>query len=410
MDLLDKLLWASATVLIVCLNAACAYRLPRLPYIEQCIQLPSVLPLYALQGDAVQLKCDDPLSYLGWSVPQGFIYQWIRDGTRVSVSVSEGRVEMQEELLLFLPALTGDSGNYTCILRNDSYCVSSPILLNVYESKLNNLDDISYLNEANPGTLGMVICPDLPNFLTMANWGDLKWFKESTPIVSSEEKTRYKRDEMILFIQDVKFGDEGYYTCALNFSFNNKQLKVTRTIKLQIAGTPTKPSVTHPLSSTTRPSGERIPPKIIYPINDTYDSELGSSLIIPCQVLPGQQSAHTTDVTWLVNGLNVEDFFISSRVLQGEKILYIENGAYYIQVDLIITELLKEDTKSEFKCVAQNRNGYHETTVQINEKNTMGTWLIVGLFASGSFLIVISVVFWQLFKHSNKKDYILTKS
>ncbi|XP_015219616.1 interleukin-1 receptor type 2 [Lepisosteus oculatus] len=505
MLLWDKPHLVSPALLIVSLvSRASAFRLPQMPT-KECVQFPPEDTLYALQGEAVVLKCHSLARYLGRSAEPGFTFQWVNNSAGQVISAQGGRVHTQGELLWFLPAVVRDSGNYSCILRNASYCLVSPFSLRVYESKHDNLNDLSFTNTADSGSNGRVFCPRLTEYMKSAKTEELKWYKESTPIPASQNKTRYKKTGTSLLIRDVKSGDEGYYTCELNFPFNNTHYKVSRVIKLQITAQPVKPRITNPLNNTvetslgstllvpckvfmgfqttqqpyimwlannsyvfmdfpdkrvtegpeyvlTEPEGnfagldliisqvrqedvstefkciarnglgshestvkikliDEIPaPRIIYPVNVIFVSRLGSSLIIPCRVNTGHQLENATEVTWLMNGREIEDSFMSGRVTQEDKRVYSKNGTIYSEIILIFSEVREEDTRAEIKCVAQNSKGYHEVIVQVNLEDSKLTWLIVGLTGTATFLSVVCIFLYHLFKPRSKKDYFLAKS
>ncbi|MGH0151779.1 UNVERIFIED_CONTAM: hypothetical protein FKN15_043112 [Acipenser sinensis] len=236
-----------------------------------------------------------------------------------------------------------------------------------------------------------IICPDLDEFVKTTGTVELKWYKEFFPLLFVEGKHQYNRGDRFLLIRDLTAGDEGYYTCELTFPYNKAQYKVTRTIHLQITAAHTRP-------------------KIIDPLNSTIKAALGSSLIVPCKVFTAIKSTATTEVSWLANGIQIEDSHMSNRVSQGPQHVLTENESDYIEVELVFNVVRVEDFSTEFKCVAKNSQGSHESPVQIHLADSSSTCVIVGFFGTLSFLTVVCIFMCNLFKPRCKKDYVLTKS
>ncbi|XP_033864721.2 interleukin-1 receptor type 2-like [Acipenser ruthenus] len=491
---------ACITIIASWITTVHAFRLPQLPKEDQCQQLQQGGgPLYTIQGEAVVLKCPSPeFLNLNLAADHGFSLNWVYEKDKPD----EGRVEAQDDLLWFLPALVTDSGDYVCILRNASYCIETTLSVKVYEGKSNNRENIAYPNMA-LSSVDKIICPDLDEFVKTTGTVELKWYKEFFPLSFVEGKHQYNRGDRFLLIRDLTAGDEGYYTCELTFPYKNTQYKVTRTIHLQITAAHTRPKIIDPLNSTieaalgsrliipcrvflglrskqysyvtwlannsyidlpservkeehdylveetdgnyveieltfnevceedlsteykcvvcsgygchestvqiTLAAGQPIP-RITYPLNSTIEAVEGSSLIVPCRVFTVIKSTATTEISWLANGIKIEDSQMSNRVSQGPQLVLREHEADYIEVKLVFNVVRDEDFGTEFKCVAKNSQGSHESSVQINLADSSSTCVIVGFFGTLSFLIVVCIFMSNFFKPRCKKDYVLTKS
>ncbi|KAJ8409881.1 hypothetical protein AAFF_G00209220 [Aldrovandia affinis] len=402
MTLKDKcILVPIALLILLSMIMVDANKESQLPIRGGCLQLSPEVPEFRLQGDAVVLRCGFLESYLQmqrFSLTEGNTIHFLRDygnGTEVSVH-TEDRVREQRHQLWFLPAQAADSGTYSCVFRNASYCCATTIALQVYETRQPHLDAISYPMFAYHGQKGKIRCYHLKEFSIS---GNLQWYKESTPIVFSVNRTRYRRDTNTTFtIQDVSTADEGFYTCKVQVLFNNTEYIVTRVTKLSVkAPGPRLPK-------------ENLRPKIVDPVNGTFfQSYFGSSLSILCKVSTGNQSADFTDVIWFINGLFVEESFLSGRALLGEMMVTIENGDNYIELELIILEVHEEDTRAEIKCVAQNSAGRDEVMAHVRLEDSILAWLVVAAAGTICFLTMVCVFLYQFLKPKRKSDYILAR-
>ncbi|XP_061082160.1 interleukin-1 receptor type 2 [Conger conger] len=407
-----------------------------------CFRLSSEIPVFRLQGEAVVLRCSFLERYLfrqGFSQDEGAMRYLRVDGAgrEDSIPMAEGlRVQEQTRRLWFLPAQAADSGTYSCVFRNASYCCASNITLQVYEARQPHLDNISYPMFAFHGRNMKLSCHHINEFNIS---GNLKWYKEATAIALSTNRTRYHREtNTSLTIQNVATTDEGTYTCRLQIVFNTTEYTVSRVIKLSVraperrgtlpsvkptASLPSvKPTASLPSVKPTaslpsvKPSHssvklERLRPKIIAPVNGTiFQTAFGSGLLIMCAVSSGNQSADSTEVTWLLNGQTVSESFLGGRVLLGEKRVTAADGVNYIELRLIFLEVSEEDTMAEIKCVAQNPRGREEVVVQVRLGDSLFTWLIVAAAGTICFLTVVCLILCQLLKSKQKvKDYILAR-
>ncbi|KAJ8349928.1 hypothetical protein SKAU_G00250580 [Synaphobranchus kaupii] len=444
--------------LVLSINMVVASRMSKIPMRGGCFRLSSEVPELHLQGEAVVLRCvflERYLSRQGFSQNEGAMsfLRVVDTGSGESIPIEERvRVKEQRRRLWFLPAQARDSGTYSCEYRNASYCCASTIALQVYDARQPHLDMISYPMSAPHGQNMKLSCHHIKEFNIS---GNLTWYKDATPIASSMNRTRYRREtNTSLTVQNVGWTDEGFYTCQLQILFNSTEYTVTRVIKLSVTApeprhtlpsataTPShssvgletvRPKIVDPVNGTffhstlapeprhTLPSAtatpshssvglETVRPKIIDPVNGTFfHSTLGSSLLIMCKASSGNQSADTTEVTWLINGHTVQESFLSSRVLMGEKKVTVENGVNYIELGLIFLELFEEDTRAEIKCVAQNHGGREEVVVQVRLEDSTFMWFIVAAAGTVCFLMMACVILYQLLNTRRKTKYMLAR-
>ncbi|MFT7818176.1 interleukin-1 receptor type 2 [Arapaima gigas] len=375
-----------------------------IPTTGKCLQVWE-LEEFHLQGEAVVLSC--PMAQrvvLKYRLQHtsGYTHHFASDTMMPLALDSDGRVRNHSHHLWFLPAQTTDTGNYSCVFRNSTFCIAGTISLQVYERKGPHLDVISYFNTAFPGHMGMVVCPNLRDYNST---GNLQWFKETTPIELCANSTRYQQHGAnVLVISDVSPQDEGFYTCELWVLFDHMRFKVTRTIKLSVWQN--IPSINCSLCFLLVTASRH--PEIVYPSHgDVFIGSTYTTLEIPCRVSVGDQPANSTEVIWLVNGLNIEESVLRGRAALGERVISRNEGVH-IELRILIQKLREEDTRAEIKCVARNPGGQQEVTAQVRVEDPF-VWLMVGCVGAVAFLAVVSVFLYLLLKPPRKKDYILTR-
>ncbi|XP_018595383.1 interleukin-1 receptor type 2 [Scleropages formosus] len=375
-----------------------------LPVTENCLQV-SEIEEFHLQGEAVVLSCPKAervvLKNRLLHTP-GYTQHFA--GAAMRPLDTNGRVRDRGRRLWFLPAQTSDTGNYTCVFRNRTFCIAGIISLQVYERKGPHLDMISYPNFVFPGHTGLVVCPNLKEY---NRTGNLQWFKESTPIELSVNGTRYHQQEAnVLAIQDINPQDKGFYTCELWILFDQTRFKITRTIKLVVAA-PEEETTTLQTSPAVIPTRPPHPPEIVYPAHgDVFIAIIDSTLEIPCRVSTGDQPANSTEVTWLVNGLNIEESVLRGRAFLGERVIS-RSERTLIELKIIILELHEEDSSAEIKCVARSPGGRRDVVAQVRVEDPF-VWLTVGCIGAAAFLTTVSLFLYLLLK-PERKDYVLAR-
>ncbi|KAL0963696.1 hypothetical protein UPYG_G00309710 [Umbra pygmaea] len=418
--------WAANYVVILNLLSAllitpCACRqLPPLPLKDGCFQVSPELMMFHVQGEAVVLSCRKFERVLYKRFAQAKVEYVITKGNKTeAVGAGEredGRIIQCERQLWLLPAQPSDSGQYSCIYRNEKLCVVGSITVEVYETMQTGMENLSYNFNTNVGRNVSILCPHIKDF----NWTDeIEWYKDSSQTVLPVGSGFYhKQSKDRMLISDVRHTDQGRYTCQLRVYINNIQYNVSRIIKLTVKGPHPFPytqvtKVTTDITVTPDPSLSTVEfqgPQILAPLNGTiFERPLGSALEISCQVFTESQSANTTVVTWLVNGQSVESSYLGGRALMSKRRTTTVDGGYCVEVKLYITEMFQEDARVELKCVTQNKRGRQEVIARFKVKDSMSTWLMVWAAACVCFLTVVSVFGYLLRKPRRKADYILAR-
>ncbi|XP_071371253.1 interleukin-1 receptor type 2 [Centroberyx affinis] len=397
--------------------------LPALPKKDGCFWV-SEFKLFRLEGEAVILSFPGFLRtlHLRHIAPPASHYRITRgNGTGGVAYEGKGRVQQQDRQLWLLPAQASDSGEYTCTYRNETYCITSSIMLQVYESSSVDMEKLSYPYHTSVGEKLPLRCPSLGEFNQTEQ---IEWYKDPGPAAARLSSTASSRGCRVdPWIPGVQRSHQGArYTCQLTVSINNQQYRVSRTLRLQVSVPVPDPrfltsSPATDLSMTSDPSLLSTadtpiiqPPVIVSPLNGSiFESAHGSGLELFCKVLTGCHSADSTLVTWLVNGQSVESSYLDGRALQGGRRVTRVEGGCQVESRLVVIAMTEEDTKTELKCVTQNQGGRQEVVAQLRLEDSMFTWLTVAVVSLSCVLTVLSVFLYVLLKPKTKTDYFLAR-
>ncbi|XP_030283319.1 interleukin-1 receptor type 2 [Sparus aurata] len=402
--------------------------LPPLPMKDGCFLVSPELGLFRVEGEAVILSFPMFKRVLQVRNLAPLTAKYIIskvNGTEGVVHQDGARVRQRNQQLWFLPANTSDSGEYICTYRNETYCVTGSIKVQVYEATSVDMKKLSYPIRAMVGELNVPLRCPIEDFKKPDSV--IKWYKDSSS--TDHQLIRggsFRRNNAKLIIPYMKRSHAGVYTCELRVLIDNQQYKVSRTIVVHVEGvdpetpTPTVPdlSVTSnpglisSSSHTTRHTPVIQPPVIVSPLNGTiFESLHGSGLELFCNVLTDCQTADATVVQWLVNGQSVESSYLDRRALQGGRRVTRVSEDCQIELRLIFVEMTEVDEKTELRCVAENQGGRQEVVTLFHLEDSTFTWLVVGAVATSCFLTLVSVFLYVLCKprRKTKMDYILAR-
>ncbi|XP_052004075.1 interleukin-1 receptor type 2 isoform X2 [Xyrauchen texanus] len=380
------------------------------PLTDSCVVVGTEISDHLVQGEAVVIRFpffEDVIRErkLRLDNSSTFHIEHTNQRNHSSLKSCRDRVMQSGWGILLLPSHTSDSGIYTYTLRSDTFCFTGSIAITIYETEEPNMTVMPY--NAYEGEDIKIICPHLKYYKRAEN---PKWYKEFQTTALPVGRGRYTIERgIILAIRNISVKDEGFYTCRLKVIFNNTQYNVSRTWRVQVSVPETKTPAPETVTSKNLKvftSSSNLFPHIIFPVNGSFtESHFGSSLAIQCTVSIGNQSAESTDVTWLVDGASVENSYLKGRAFQTDRRI----STNYIEVELVILELQEVDNGVQLKCISQNQDRKQEVVTQIILTDSASVWLVV--FASSfCFIIVLCVFLYHLCKRQQKEEhYILAR-
>ncbi|XP_046902147.1 interleukin-1 receptor type 2 isoform X1 [Hypomesus transpacificus] len=414
---------------------------------DSCVSVSEELDQFRVQGEAVVLGFPGLVGYLTkrnhLTTSGGYSFLIVKGngatGPEEEEEAEEKRVLQREQNLWLLPARLSDSGEYTCIYRKDSVCVTGNIILRVYENMLSGIDKMHYPIFDQAGKDVELTCPHISAFNRTQ---EIQWFKDSRPTALPMGSGRYYRERWNkMVITDVSRSDEGFYTCVLQVHANNHQYTVSRITKLHVempkidphshttqpstglASSPTSGAASTPTSRlattpTSPPTGKTFQstlhttviqsPRIVLPLHGAvFEGRSGAELEMLCKVLTHCQSLNFTVVTWLVDGQLLEDSYFNGRALQGERRTTRVAEGCHVEVRLVVWGLTGADSRRSLACVTHNQAGGQEVQALIRLDDSETQWLVgtVGLVVV--FLLVISVLLCHLLRPWRKEHYVL---
>ncbi|XP_034613906.1 interleukin-1 receptor type 1-like isoform X2 [Trachemys scripta elegans] len=244
---------------------------------------------YVLVGEPIAISCQiakiQPLH-------SDYNLTWYRNGSDTPITTeTHSRIHQQDDLLWFIPATLEDSGLYECNIRNSNSSDKEYLQLNVFKNNdgLCFNGETMYKQKVFMSIGGKITCPDLEYFYDENNTApEIQWYKECKPGLLQDNRFLSSLGDIYLMINNVTMHDKGNYTCKTTYTYMGIQHNVSRTIYVDVEEGPKK-----------------TPPKFIYPKNHSIEVELGSHVIMDCNI---SSSIGTLNPYWQVNGEDVNAF------------------------------------------------------------------------------------------------------
>ncbi|XP_058685362.1 interleukin-1 receptor-like 2 isoform X2 [Poecile atricapillus] len=323
-------------------------------------------------GQPLVIKCS-----LERSLKSGdYNLTWYKVGNQTPVPRDKlSRVHQQKNLILFLPAMLEDSGDYECVIRNLTSCKKTCTKVTVFERSdglcLNEkfaVEEVIFTSYS-----AKVVCPHLGYFRKENNIQPVRWYKDCKLL----EGKRFALSNSDLIIFNVTVHDGGNYTCETTYTYNGKQYNISRDISLVV-------EVTTP----------KKPPEITYPRNNSIEVELGSEVTVDCNAT----GAYGYKVYWTVNGVHIDTFYMSRIFTSSSEEETSYDGRPIHSEKLIISEVSSEDYEQPFVCQASNAFGQVASYIILKHRvPDIRRWLTGGL-VSLLILTFITLIIYKIFK------------
>ncbi|XP_018409618.1 PREDICTED: interleukin-1 receptor type 2 [Nanorana parkeri] len=358
--------------------------------VKRCqMQITHPVGSFVLNEEAAIMKCPVSQYFPLDAYEQPFQLVWAINGSENINTADESRIQTDQYALWILPAVMEDSGIYTCIVRNSSFCIEISMSLTVVSEA--DLSDIEYEQIAFENGNFQMNCPDIREF--ESNFGDmkLKWYKNGEDLAEENSRFQYLDGTTYALINDVRHDDAGYYKCQFDFTHENTDFSVSRIIHLRTIG-----------------QERRQHPVIVQPSRKTIAAAIGSKLVIPCKVFTGPDE-RSLMVWWQANHSFIDDYSADGRVVEGKLQKTMDADGQYFEVPLIFEQIEEQDFRTDFRCIARNDHGHEVLPTQIRQAASSFAWYFAAAPAFVVLLIVAIILVHKHRKSGNKKDYSMTK-
>ncbi|XP_027530754.1 interleukin-1 receptor type 1 isoform X2 [Neopelma chrysocephalum] len=252
---------------------------------EECV----LCDYFVLVGEPTAITC--PIITLP-VLQYNYNLTWYKSGSATPVTTeTNARIHQRESLLWFVPAMLEDSGLYECGVRSLNHSNKKTINLTVFKND-NGLcfnGKMKFEQKVMSTNTGKIICPDLEQFKDEDNnQPEVHWYKECKSGFLEDKRLLLAEGENAVLIRNVTVQDRGNYTCRMVYTYMGKQYNVSRTISLEVKEKP-----------------PQIKPEFIYPKNNTIEIELGSHVVMECNISSGINGLIPF---WQVNDEDVDIF------------------------------------------------------------------------------------------------------
>ncbi|CAH7233352.1 interleukin-1 receptor-like 2 [Phodopus roborovskii] len=271
---------------------------------------------------------------------------WHRTPNQSPVSNNRQLRNHQDQTwILFLPLEEGDSGIYQCVIRDAHSCYRVAVNLTVVRKH--------WCDSSTEGPRNLSLSDEYQQTLPMGKSGSLachlyfpdscvldliKWYKGCEELKAGKQ---YAFSGTKLLVNNVAAEDGGSYACTARLTHLGREFTVRNYIAVSI-----KEVV----------SGRRIP-NIMYPKNNSIEVQLGSTLIVDCNITDTKENTNLR--CWRINETLVDDYYNDSkRIREGiETNVSLKDHIFYT-VNITFLEVKMEDYGLPFMCHAGVSTAY----------------------------------------------------
>ncbi|XP_071070788.1 interleukin-1 receptor accessory protein isoform X4 [Dasypus novemcinctus] len=267
----------------------------------------------------------------------------------INFRLPENRTRKEKDVLWFRPILLNDTGNYTCMLRNATYCskVAFPLEVVQKDKCFNSPMKLPVHRLYLEVSMQTVSCPNVDGFFPSSVKPTITWYKGCNQV---QNFNNVVPEGMKLSFLTALFSDNGNFTCVVTYPENGRTFHLTRTLTVRVVGSPKN----------------ALPPQMHSP-NDfvVYEKEPGEELIIPCKVYFTYLKDSRNEIWWTIDGKKPED---TTEVVVNESISYSSlEDETRIRI-LSIKKVTPEDLKRSYVCHARSAKGEVDKAATVKQK------------------------------------------
>ncbi|XP_066476742.1 interleukin-1 receptor type 1-like [Tiliqua scincoides] len=298
---------------------------------------------------------------------------WYRNGSTIPISTSNySRIHQQGEFLWFIPTSMEDAGIYECSVNGSKRIARRLEIFKNHDGLCFNRNTV-FLERVPLRSNRKLTCPIENNFGNPKALSRVQWYRECSHRLREDKK--YHSYDKYLVINQTTEEDKGMYLCQAQFTYMEKQYNVSRAINL-----------------TLFVSYANIPPNITYPRNHSIEAELGSHVLMDCNV-----STYVDDliIYWEVNGTHAEDF---NSLYKAHLYRRRHSGKWIVGAKFNISEMKSEDYE-KFTCFVSSAVTFRSSAyIVLNRPALNIQGYLIGGLASPLFVILASVLIYKFFK------------
>ncbi|XP_061201738.1 interleukin-1 receptor accessory protein isoform X2 [Neopsephotus bourkii] len=342
------------------------------------------------EGEPAKIKCPLFETFLKYNYSTahsaGLTLIWYRTAQDrdleepINFRLPDNHISKEKDTLWFWPALLNDTGNYTCMLRNTTYCSKVAFPLEVVPKdqhscvshSIKPIEEMFYLEHTSE-----IICPDIDGFYPPSVTPTVKWYLNCN-LVDGFCERHPQGPRLVIGI--VRSAYRGNYTCIVTFKDHGRTYNLTRTINMKVVGSPNK----------------ALPPQFISPNEKVvYELEAGDDLVLSCEVFFTFLKESRTEVWWTIDGKNTGDITDPKiKVTQSEITRDFEDKT--IIRTLTVAKTTPEDLKRNYTCYARNAKGEDRSQAIVRMKAVAPKYtveLACGLGATILLIVVLIVIY-----------------
>nr|XP_020662225.1 interleukin-1 receptor accessory protein isoform X1 [Pogona vitticeps] len=346
-------------------------------------------PVYS--GEPARIKCPLFQAFLKYNYSAAhaagltLIWYWIGRGQDLEEPINfrlpDNHISKEKDALWFRPALLNDTGNYTCMLRNATYCSKVALPLEVVHKDPGSCvsqavrpeEVLLYLSYTNVN----LTCPDVEGYIPVGVKPRVQWYMNCRLVDHFYE--RHPRGVNLTFgiVREVYGGD---YTCVATYQENGRDFTLTRTLRVKVVGAPEKSSTPQIISPNSR---------VIYELRP------GADLLLTCEVDFTFLKDSPQEVWWTIDGRNTDNIVdLRFNVTHEETSLSV--GKTKIEKTLFVPKVTEKDLKRNYTCFAHNNNGTVNMQALVKLKAVVPRYtveLACGLGATVLLVVILTIVY-----------------
>uniref|UniRef100_A0A6I8NEX9 Interleukin-1 receptor accessory protein n=1 Tax=Ornithorhynchus anatinus TaxID=9258 RepID=A0A6I8NEX9_ORNAN len=272
----------------------------------------------------------------------------------INFRLPDNRISKEKDILWFRPTLLNDTGNYTCMLRNTTYCSKVAFPLEVVRKDpgkcvsplVKPLVKLLYEEE----DLQFINCPNIDGFYPVNLKPVVHWFKGCKEV--NNFHSVFPNGTSLDFTT-ARSSINGIYTCIVNYLDGGRTFSLTRSVEVKVVGHPDK----------------ALPPQMLSPMDQVvYEKEPGEELLLPCEVIFTFLKDSPKEIWWTIDGKKTDDI---PDITVNQSIITSQIEDITIKKTLNIKKVSSDDLKRNYTCHARNAKGKVEKQAKVKQKEPL---------------------------------------